>query len=197
MIFYKHINKILNAVDGSYDNNWMECDIHLDIWILCVIHQYSPMPLDEAIYSALIRFLWSISEKLNVNFWIWAGVYTCMCVWTCTCLFYMHVCIHPGFSILLHGFHCENWLYSFDWYGVTYKEIVILYCSARINLSRQKIRHIWLYVLYYFHQAYLIGSWEPSLQRYFCWSPMHFHETRKIWIYLITICELSRANELI
>ena len=25
---------------------------------------------------------------------------------------------------------------------------------------------------------------------------MHFHETRKVWIYLITICELSRANEL-
>ena len=97
MIFISTLTRFLNAVDGSYDNNWMECDIHLDIWILCVIHQYSPMPLDEAIYSALIRLLWSIWEKLHESFWICAGVYTCMCVWTCTCLFYIHVCIHPGF----------------------------------------------------------------------------------------------------
>ena len=117
----------------------MECDIHLDLWILCVIHQYSPMPLDEAIYSALIRLLWSISEKLHVNFWICAGVYTCMCVCEHVHVYFICMCVYiPGFSILLHGFHCENWLYSFDWYGITYQEMVILYWSARINLSRQK-----------------------------------------------------------
>ena len=49
------------------------------------------------------------------------------------------MCVYiPGFSILLHGFHCKNWLYSFDWYGVTYQEMVIMYWSAKINLSRQK-----------------------------------------------------------
>ena len=107
-------------------------------------------------------------------------------VWACTCL-YMHVCIDPRvyISILVHGLYCENRLYSFEWYWVTFPARVILYLSARIKLIRKKYGIFGS--TYYLRQAYLIGSWEDI-------QPLNIPQSNAINIHLACALDVNSAE---